>query len=85
MFNGMNLVTLGTPNSAKSSLLNTILKMDWAKVSDIPGTKRDIIKESINIDGLNLNIIDKAGIRGSDNQIESIGISKAVEISKMQT
>lgn len=76
---GINTVILGKPNVGKSSLLNTLLNEDRAIVTDIAGTTRDTIKESINLNGITLNIIDTAGIRDDKNidSVEKIGIDKA--------
>ena len=76
---GINTVILGKPNVGKSSLLNTLLNEDRAIVTDIAGTTRDTIKESINLNGITLNIIDTAGIRNEQNidTVEKIGIDKA--------
>ena len=76
---GINTVILGKPNVGKSSLLNTLLNEDRAIVTDIAGTTRDTIKESINLNGITLNIIDTAGIRNEKNidTVEKIGIDKA--------
>lgn len=76
---GINTVILGKPNVGKSSLLNTLLNEERAIVTNIAGTTRDIIKESITINGITLNIIDTAGIRNENNldSIEQIGIKKA--------
>ena len=76
---GINTVILGKPNVGKSSLLNTLLNEDRAIVTDIAGTTRDTIKESINLNGITLNIIDTAGIRNEQNidMVEKIGIDKA--------
>ena len=81
---GINTVILGKPNVGKSSLLNLLLNEERAIVTDIAGTTRDIIKESINLNGITLNIIDTAGIRESDNldAVEKIGIEKAKEAVK---
>lgn len=78
---GINTCIVGKPNVGKSSLLNTLLNEERAIVTDIAGTTRDIIKESINIKGLTLNIIDTAGIRDGENidEVENIGIKKAKE------
>ena len=76
---GINTVILGKPNVGKSSLLNTLLNEDRAIVTDIAGTTRDTIKESINLNGITLNIVDTAGIRDEKNidTVEKIGIEKA--------
>lgn len=79
LYNGLNIVIVGKPNVGKSSLLNALLKKDKAIVSNIKGTTRDLVSESINIDGLLLNFIDTAGIRNSKNEIENIGINKTFE------
>ena len=81
---GINTVILGQPNVGKSSLLNLLLNEERAIVTDIAGTTRDIIKESINLNGITLNIIDTAGIReGNDlDAVEKIGIEKAKEAVK---
>lgn len=81
---GINTVILGKPNVGKSSLLNTLLGENRAIVTDIEGTTRDTLKESINIEGIQLNIIDTAGIRETDenNFVEKIGIEKAKEEAK---
>ena len=82
---GVNTVILGKPNVGKSSLLNTLLNEDRAIVTDIAGTTRDTIKESINLNGLTLNIIDTAGIRDEKNidTVEKIGIDKAKKEAEM--
>lgn len=76
---GMQVVIAGAPNAGKSSLLNALAGQDRAIVTDIAGTTRDILKESINIDGLPLHIIDTAGLRNSPDKVEQIGIERAIE------
>ena len=74
---GMSVVILGRPNAGKSSLLNALSGKDSAIVTDIAGTTRDIIKEEIQIDGMPLHILDTAGLRESNDEVEQIGIQKA--------
>lgn len=74
---GMTVVIAGRPNAGKSSLLNALSGSDSAIVTDIAGTTRDILRESIQIDGLPLHIIDTAGLRDTDDQVEKIGIERA--------
>ena len=76
---GINIAIIGKPNVGKSSLLNSLSQKDSAIVTDIPGTTRDIIHEYINIDGIAAKILDTAGIHESDNQIENLGIQKAIK------
>ena len=79
---GVKTVIVGKPNAGKSSLLNTILDEERAIVSDYAGTTRDTIEEFINIDGVPLKIIDTAGIRNTSDQIEKIGVEKAIKLIK---
>ena len=81
---GINTCIIGKPNVGKSSLLNVLLNEERAIVTDIAGTTRDVIKESINIGGITLNIIDTAGIRENKNvdKVETIGIEKAKQEAK---
>lgn len=74
---GINIALIGKPNAGKSSLLNAILREERAIVTDIEGTTRDIIQESVSIKGIPINIIDTAGIRNSDNKVEQIGIERS--------
>ena len=76
---GMQIVIAGAPNAGKSSLLNALAGQDRAIVTDIAGTTRDILKETIHIDGLSLHIIDTAGLRESPDQVEQIGIERALK------
>jgi len=75
--NGLSTVIIGKPNVGKSSLLNALLKEAKAIVTNIPGTTRDVIEEYVNINGIPLKIIDTAGIRETDNEIEKIGVSRS--------
>lgn len=76
---GIQTVILGKPNAGKSSLLNVLSGHERAIVTDIEGTTRDVLEEQVQIHGLNLNIIDTAGIRDTDDVIEKIGVDKAKE------
>jgi len=77
MKNGIPVAIIGEPNVGKSTLLNTILNEEKAIVSDIAGTTRDAIEDEIIIDGVAFRFIDTAGIRETQDVIESIGIKKA--------
>lgn len=75
--NGLDIVLAGAPNAGKSSLLNSLCRIDKAIVSDIPGTTRDLIEQSVEIDGLRLNFTDTAGLRVAGDEIENEGIARA--------
>ena len=77
--NGISVAIAGKPNAGKSSLLNTLLNEDKAIVSDIPGTTRDSIEDSLVIDGINFRFTDTAGLRETKDVIESKGIEKTKE------
>lgn len=74
--NGIPIAIVGEPNTGKSTLLNTLLNEDRAIVSSIAGTTRDTIEDQININGVNCRFIDTAGIRTTDDEIETIGIER---------
>lgn len=79
---GIKTAIIGKPNAGKSSLLNAILKEERAIVTNIEGTTRDTIEEFVNINGIPLNLIDTAGIRNTDNEVEKIGVVKSKKIAK---
>ncbi len=80
--NGIPTVIAGKPNAGKSTLLNALLNEEKAIVSDIAGTTRDFIEDQIYLDGIAFRFIDTAGIRETDDQVESIGVQRTLE--KMQ-
>ncbi len=76
---GINTVIVGKPNAGKSSLLNLFLGEDRAIVTDIAGTTRDTLEETVNINGIMLNIVDTAGIRETSDIVEKLGVDKALD------
>lgn len=76
---GIRIVIAGKPNTGKSSLMNLLLGYDRAITTDIPGTTRDTLEEFVNIRGIPVKLIDTAGLRYSDDLIESIGIQKTMD------
>ncbi len=75
--NGLHAVIIGAPNAGKSSLLNALAGADRAIVTDIAGTTRDLLREAVNIDGIEITLVDTAGLRESPDVIESEGIRRA--------
>lgn len=78
--NGIKTIIIGRPNVGKSSVLNALLKEDKAIVTDIEGTTRDIVEGTISFDGIELSLIDTAGIRETENIAEKIGVEKSLSL-----
>jgi len=76
---GISMAIIGQPNAGKSSLLNYFTQSDTAIVTDIAGTTRDIIKETIHLDGLPIHLVDTAGIRENADVVEQEGVRRAYQ------
>ena len=76
---GLAVAVVGRPNVGKSSLLNQLVQKDRAIVTDLPGTTRDVIEETLNLEGIPVVISDTAGVHDTDHPIEKIGIEKTLE------
>ena len=75
--NGINIAIVGRPNVGKSSILNKLIEQDKAIVTNIPGTTRDIVEATFQLEGIELNLIDTAGIRETTDLVEQIGVKKS--------
>lgn len=80
---GLQTVIVGKPNAGKSSLLNVLVGENRAIVTSVAGTTRDVLEESIKLHGIGLNIIDTAGIRETEDEVEKIGVDKARSYAEM--
>lgn len=76
---GASVAIIGSPNTGKSSLMNKLLKINRALVTDIPGTTRDFIESEFNLNGIVINLIDTAGIRDTQDIIEKSGVDLSIE------
>jgi tRNA modification GTPase len=77
--NGLRLAIVGKPNVGKSSLFNRFVGADRAIVTNVPGTTRDVVSESVSLDGVPLSFSDTAGLRDTDDLVEQIGVERTVE------
>lgn len=79
---GMTVVIAGKPNAGKSSLLNALAGYDRAIVTAVPGTTRDTVEEMVDVEGLPVNLIDTAGLRQTEDEVEKQGVDRAVAALK---
>jgi len=79
MKEGVPVVIAGKPNVGKSTLLNSLLNEDKAIVSEVAGTTRDLIEDRVNINGVSFRFIDTAGLRETDDEVEAIGVERALD------
>lgn len=77
---GLKLAIVGRPNAGKSSLLNCLLRVDRAIVTDIPGTTRDSLEEFLDINGIPITLVDTAGIRNTEDKLEKLGIERTKHV-----
>jgi tRNA modification GTPase len=78
--NGFSLAIVGRPNVGKSSLFNALLSEERSIVTEIPGTTRDLVSESANIEGIPVRLIDTAGMRSGEDKIEQIGVDRSIRV-----
>lgn len=83
MKSGIKAAIVGRPNAGKSSLLNALLGFERAIVTNIPGTTRDTIEESVNLGGIKLRLSDTAGLRGTNDPVEKIGVERAKNAAEL--
>src|SRR5207244_10022060 len=76
---GLTLAIIGRPNVGKSSLFNRLVEREHAIVTATPGTTRDLVSETVALDGIPVKLIDTAGLRESEDEAERIGIKKSYE------
>src|SRR5699024_2556126 len=79
---GLATAIIGRPNVGKSSLMNTLVQENKAIVTEIPGTTRDIIEEYVNVRGVQLRLVDTAGIRDTEEIVEKIGVERSRQVLK---
>ncbi|MGH9654115.1 MAG: tRNA uridine-5-carboxymethylaminomethyl(34) synthesis GTPase MnmE [Bryobacteraceae bacterium] len=79
IYEGFTLAIAGRPNVGKSSLFNRLLKQERAIVTEIPGTTRDLVSEAVSLDGIPAKLVDTAGIRKSQDLVESLGVERSYQ------